>query len=257
MSRLFWLKVITVLACALLALPQAMPAFACTPPPGGLPNYTAADRTKVAPLVLEGTVIVVSVETTQVGVVQVTRYFKGIGPQLIAIDNYGSSSVCRSEVSQGFQGIFYVSGDEVAGYHAYYLSQFDAIAPNDAQTVAEVIAASGQEPRTDFTPYRIGTPDAILTQVGPVLLPTETPTPPSGLLPAQAMALTEYAATRTMAPQLTRIAIAPTPTPYVPAQPPPLISFEVIGSLGLGCLIGLIAGLALGVVVGITIKQRD
>jgi hypothetical protein len=217
---------------------RATPAWACTPPPGGLPSYTATDRTLAAPIVLEGTAIAVSGEVYgQTAVVEVSRYLKGIGPQLIAISGYGSSSICLSEISQNFTGVFYVSGDEATGYSAFYLSQFDALASNDEATVTEVIAASGQEPRTDFAPYHVGTPDAILTLVLPTriaALPTPTP-----------------------APFISPPPFSVTPSPYLPTPPVPtssstyvFTSLYSLGLLALGGAIGLIVGLVLGLLIG-------
>lgn len=216
---------------------RAAPAWACTPPPGGLPSYTATDRTLAAPIVLEGTAIAVSGEFYgQTAVVEVTRYFKGIGPQYIAISRYGPSSVCLSEITQNFTGVFYVSGDEATGYSAFYLSQFDALAPNDEATVTEIIAASGQEPRIDFMPYQTGTPDAIMTQAMATqiaMLLTPTP-PPIGPPP-----------------------FFVTPPPFMPTPPLPassstyvFTSLYSLGLLSLGGAIGLIVGLLLGLFIG-------
>jgi hypothetical protein len=233
--RRYWMWLGAGLALTALLL-RAAPASACTPPPGGLPAYTAADRTLAAPLVVEGTVIAVSGEFyDQTAVVAVTRYLKGIGPPYIAIGGYGPSSVCRSEITQNFTGLFYVSGDETSGYTAFYLSQFDALAPNDDATVAEVIAASGQEPRTDFTPYQVGTPDAVMTQAmatQAAALPTPTPyfgPPPFFITPPPFV-----------------------PTPPVPTSSPTYIftSLYSLGLLSLGGAIGLIVGFVLGLLIG-------
>jgi hypothetical protein len=196
--------------------------YACTPPPGGLPSYTATDRTQAAPLVLEGTVIAVQLDPatqTDLAVIEVKRYFKGIGPQYISVNHFGDSAVCLSRVNPTDTLIFYIQGDAANGYSAFYLSQFDATAPNDEQTVAEVIEASGQQPRTDFTPYQRGTPDVVMTQ----------------------------AAATQIGPALTAAALA-TPTPL--ATNPANVNVTLLGIGGvigfvLGGIVGLIAGLAL------------
>lgn len=241
-----WLSAGLILATLLV---RPTPAWACTPPPGGLPTYTATDRTLAAPIVVEGTVIAVSGEFyDQMAVVVASRYLKGIGPQYLAVGGYGPSSVCRSEIAQNFTGLFYLSGDEVTGYRAFYLSQFDALAPNDEATVAEVIAASGQEPRTDFAPYQVGTPDAIMTQAGnpgtaQPTTPTSTPTPTP-----------DFSSFPTPAPFPIS---GPFPTPFVPMPPVPgssatyvFTSLYSLGLLALGGAIGLLVGLALGLVIG-------
>ncbi len=46
-------------------------AYACTPPVGGLPNYTIADHVQWAPIVLEG--VVVSVDEILFGSIAVSR----------------------------------------------------------------------------------------------------------------------------------------------------------------------------------------
>lgn len=223
---------------------RALPAWACTPPPGGLPSYTATDRTLAAPIVVDGTVIAVSGEFyDQTAVVLATRYLKGIGPQYLAIRGYGPSSVCRSEITQNFTGLFYLSGDEATGYAAFYLSQFDALAPNDEATLADVIAASGQEPRTDFTPYQPGTADVILTQV---MAQTAAPLTPVSHTPAPPAVPTA----------------APFPPPFITVTPfpssPPLVlnstyvftSLYSLGLLALGGAIGLLVGLIVGLFIG-------
>ncbi len=230
-----WLSAGLILVASLL---RASPVWACTPPPGGLPTYTATDRTLAAPLVVEGTVIAVSGEFyDQTAVVFVTRYLKGIGPQYIAITGYGPSSVCLSEIIQNFTGVFYVSGDDATGYSAFYLSQFDALVPNDEATVAEVIAASGQEPRTDFIPYQLGTPDAIMTQVMATQFASlPTPTPPPYLGPPPFFF--------TPAPFLS--------TPPVPTSSATYVftSLYSLGLLTLGGAIGLLVGFGLGLLIG-------
>jgi hypothetical protein len=202
-----------------------------------LPTYTATDRTLAAPLVVEGTAIAVGGDVFgQTAVVEVARYLKGIGPQYIAITGYGPSSVCLAEVSQYFTGVFYVSGDETTGYRAFYLSQFDSLAPNDEATLSEIIAASGQEPRTDFTPAQVGTPDAVMTQamatqVGALL----TATPPAFAPPPFVITASPFI-----------------PTPPVPTSSSAYVftSLYALGLLALGGAIGLMVGLLLGLLIG-------
>lgn len=231
--RWLWLGASLALGMWLL---RPTPAWACTPPPGGLPSHTTTDRTLAAPIVAEGTVIAVSGEFyDQTAVIFVTRYLKGIGPQYLAVSGYGPSSVCRSEITPNFTGVFYLRGDEATGYAAFYLSQFDALAPNDEATVSEIIAASGQEPRTDFAPYQVGTPDAIMTQ---------------------AMA-TQITALPTSAPFVGPPPVFVTPPPFMPTPPVPsasgtyiFTSLYSLGLLALGGAIGLLVGLVLGFVIG-------
>ena len=230
-----WFRRVVFLILLAIALFAAAPrAHACTPPPGGLPSYTATDRTQAAPIVIEGTVIAVQLDpstSSDIAVIEVKRYFKGIGPQVISVNRFGSTAVCLSPVSPTETLIFYIQGDEANGYSAFYLSQFDATAPNDEATVNEVIAASGQEPRTDFTDYERGTPDAVLTQaaatqIGPALTAAAnaSPTPFVGPPPF-------------------------VPTPVAPLNPAnvniTLLGIGGVIGFALGGIVGLIAGLAL------------
>ncbi len=123
------------------------PAYACTPPLGGLPSYTIADHVQRAPVVLEG--VVISIDATPYGEtadVQVRQYFKGSGPAAVRISNLGPTSVCLSPVAIGDHNIFYVQGDPNSGLRAVYLSQFDAVATADPNTIAQVEAATGVKP---------------------------------------------------------------------------------------------------------------
>jgi len=232
------------------------PAWACTPPPGGLPAYTATDRTMAAPIVLEGLVVSVSGVNYQTAVIQVTRYFKGIGPQLIAVSNYGPNSMCLSSVYLGQTGVFYITGDEAHGYAAFYLSQFDAVDPNEASLTDEVIKASGQDPRTDFTPYVMGTADAVMTQAFvqiATLRPTQakrTPYPPPPT-PTFAKIAKPYP------PFPYPTFPAPTPRGWVsPQTQSQLDAINAFTLLGFGCVMGGMAGGLLGLGSGMWFSRR-
>jgi hypothetical protein len=144
---------LALLTCAWAALLLApAPAYACTPPPGGLPRLTPADRTNRAQVVLEGTVSATSnTELTGAPVpdtatVDVVQYLKGSGPAQVTITGFGPSSLCRSEVQVGNRLIFYASGDPAQGLQAFYASQFDAVARPSPQVIAEITTAAGQQP---------------------------------------------------------------------------------------------------------------
>ena len=78
------------------------------------------------------------------------------------ISGFGPSSLCLSRIGTGDRLIFYARGDPSNGLSAHYLSQFDAVDPADAQTIAEVIAAVGQ------------------AQMTPLDAPSEALLPPTG-----------------------------------------------------------------------------
>ncbi len=142
------IEFVVTLAVSLFAVDRGV-VDACTPPIGGLPNYTVADHVHRTPIVLEG--VVVSVDETpygQMADVQVRQYFKGSGPTLVRISNLGPTSVCLSPVAIGDHKIFYAQGNPDSGLQAVYLSQFDAIASADPDTIAQVEAATGVMPTT-------------------------------------------------------------------------------------------------------------
>lgn len=176
---------VAVLAFAVIwSLIWPAPAFACTPPPGGLPHYSVADHVNAAPMVLEGVVIAVTGPYyPEAANIQVVQYLKGNGPSIVNVRGYGPSSVCLSSVSVGDHLLFYVGSDQ-NGYYAFYLSQFDAVASADSQTIAEAAAAPGQQPVYLFPP------GPILTQValGQGGGPTPTPTPDVALFITEAYA---------------------------------------------------------------------
>ncbi|MBL8045306.1 MAG: hypothetical protein JNL09_02135 [Anaerolineales bacterium] len=216
------MRYLFLLALLLTFLVTPQTALACTPPVGGLPNYTTADRTNAAQVVVNGTVL--SVQTNpatyrDLAVIKVTSYLKGIGPEIIAVNNYGPSQICLSPVSAGQVGIFFINGDEATGYTANYLSQFDAVTPNDEASLQEALAASGQAARTDFTSPASGTPPANVTPViTQIVIATPTvfaPLPPIPLL-------------------------TPTPLPAVSSE---LLLLGAGGGMGLLC--GVLIGLAL------------
>jgi hypothetical protein len=130
-----------LLIAGLIVVGRPASALACTPPPGGLPDLTAADRARAAEVVLEGTIAAVSGEYPVVATVDVARYLKGSGPSRVTISGFGQTSVCLSPVDAGQRWIFYASGDPQAGLKAFYASQFDAVAAPDPQTIAEIEAA--------------------------------------------------------------------------------------------------------------------
>lgn len=126
--------------------PLASTVCACTPPPGGHPVYSVAERTDAAGVVLEGTVTEVTGDFFFSAVVAVERYFKNRGPETATIANLGSSSLCLSMVVVGQEGVFYTYGNPDTGLSANYLSAGDAVDPATAEVADQVIAAVGHAP---------------------------------------------------------------------------------------------------------------
>ncbi len=91
-----------------LSMLSAAPALACTLPPGGLPHYTTAQRVQAADVVLRGTITQVTVENFQnyTATIAVQQYFKGSGPPMVTIANFGTGADCRSAVHVGDDWIF-------------------------------------------------------------------------------------------------------------------------------------------------------
>src|SRR5262245_15760059 len=87
----------------LLSMLWAMPALACTPPPGGLPVITIAQRVQAADVVLRGTITQVAVENFQnyTATIAVQSYYKSSGPATVTITNFGTGADCRSAVGVG------------------------------------------------------------------------------------------------------------------------------------------------------------
>lgn len=190
---------LTKLVCFVLALNiifilavPAPSALACTPPPGGLPSYTVADRVNAAEVVLEGTIVALTDENDYFAIktatVAVDRYFKEIGPVIVTIAHFGPSSLCLSEVSVGQRWIFYTTGDPATGLTAHYLSQFDAVDPATPEVIAQVIAAAGHNPVPPYG-YWIYLPIILKTSVATGVRPSSasnsrpTTLPNNGLHP--------------------------------------------------------------------------
>lgn len=122
---------------------------ACTPPPGGLPSYSTADRVAHAEVVLEGTITKVvegTYDVSQIATISVTHYYMGYGPAEVTIDGFGPGSLCLSYVQEGDYLIFYAHGNPMTGLSASYLSQFDALDSVSPETTAEIIEAVGHDP---------------------------------------------------------------------------------------------------------------
>lgn len=149
----FRLISITVLLIGLFAFTQLISAtptvYACTPPPGGLPDYTLEDRVGFAPIVLEGHVAEVNSNLYPVtATIEVKQYFKGGGgPSILTVSNFGYSSMCLSMVYEGDDVILFASGDPSSGQlTAFYASQFDAVTQATPENIQSVIDTVGQPP---------------------------------------------------------------------------------------------------------------
>jgi hypothetical protein len=137
---------IVVLAVVLMLVPNQTTSnvCACTPPPGGLPSHTIAERTNAADVVLAGTVITVMTDYPPafiIAIVEVDHYYKSTGPEIVTISNLGPESLCLSWVDVGDQRIFFTIGDPYTGLRAHYVSQFDAVVPISPEVVEQVIIA--------------------------------------------------------------------------------------------------------------------
>lgn len=148
---------LALLAGSLLAAPR--PALACTPPPGGLPTYTAAERAQSSDIVIIGAVTELRESfgiPGETATIAVERYLKGDGPASLVVSGYGPGSICRSQLEVGARLIFYIVGDGAGGYRAYYKSQFDAVAAPEPATVAEIEAAVARPANQLYMPLANG-----------------------------------------------------------------------------------------------------
>jgi len=241
--------------------------MACTPPPGGPQHFTTAEHVQAAPVVLEGVVSYTSFVNFYVSAtVQVVQYIKGTGPASVEIANFGDSSVCLSSVRDGDHLIFLASGDPSSGQlDAFYLSQFDAVLPADADTLGEAMVAAGQDPvviapldsvltqAAMSTTPSIDETSAVATMNAAAGVPTLTPLPP----PDVNQSLTEAWATveASGAPIVIATPVVP-PAVLVSSGPTTgSTSMEAVGLVGVGIVIGLLFGGLVGVVAGLIIGR--
>lgn len=132
-------------------------AHACTPTsatnPGPPPiQYTIQDKVTLAPIVLEGTVIVLNSGLT--AQVEVHRYFKGDGPAIIPVMHYGIGSMCQAPLMLGGPIIIFASQWNTGDYGAYYFNGLATI-PATEDNIQKIIEAAGQQPivpNATFTP---------------------------------------------------------------------------------------------------------
>lgn len=120
-------------------------AFACTPPIGGHPISTVAERTNQADMVFEGIVTDHSSDYHYTATISVVRYFKGSGSQTLLIGPYGSSALCLQEATIGGRYIFYANGDPAGPLQASYIGT-KALDSPDNDTVSEIIATTEHHP---------------------------------------------------------------------------------------------------------------
>lgn len=159
---------LALLAGALLAAPR--PALACTPPPGGLPTYTPAERAQSSDIVALGTVSELRENfgiPGETATIAVERYLKGDGPEPIVVSGYGPGSICRSQLEVGARLIFYIVRDGAEGYRAYYKSQFDAVAAPEPATIAEIEAAVAGPASQLYMPLANGAQPSAAAQAAP------------------------------------------------------------------------------------------
>jgi hypothetical protein len=145
--RFFRLFLLCSLLVTLFAW-QPSPAFACEPlPPEQAAQATHTRRTEAADIVLEGTITgTAGRDFPHTATVAVNLYYKGSGPAEVTITGFGQGPDCLSPIAEGDHLIFYATGDPAATLDAYYLVGLDAVTAPDAEAVAEIEAAAGQEP---------------------------------------------------------------------------------------------------------------
>jgi hypothetical protein len=211
-------------AVAALVVPTPRPALACTPPPGGLPNISIAERTQASDLVVEGEVTALADADGIPGAtatIQVRQYLKGSGPEQLTVTGYGPAALCRSDVQSGDVRVFYIVNDGMGGLRALYLSQFDAAAPATAFLISQVATAAAAPPE----------PVAQAAQAQPYPYPPPvSPTTPVPTLPPPTFIPPTFAPATPTLP-LVAPTLPPAPTLALPTQPPaPPGALPTIGS---------------------------
>lgn len=221
-------------------------AFACTLPPGGIPKYSVAEHVTKAQIVLEGAVNTITAENgfNEIATVTVKQYFKGGGPATLQINNFGSSAACLGTVKAGGNYIFYATGNPDSGLvSAYYFSAGVATGTPDPQTLAEILATTGQTPAS---PKDVSSGGAIQNPA--------TTAPNSGSTPIVTTASSETTPPSSLTPQLSQTStditatVAPAPTNTIPLK-----NDDMNRILGI-VLIGLVAGLS--VIIGATVWRK-
>ncbi|MGB0388191.1 MAG: hypothetical protein ACPGWR_25515 [Ardenticatenaceae bacterium] len=141
-----FMLVLLALIVVIVSLP-VREVLACSPLPG-YPNYTPADRTMAAEVVLEGRVVEVTKTEgfEQVATVEVSRYFKKSDfiteePTVVTIDHLGSDAMCLAWVNVDDHLIFYTKGDPTNELRAHYLEPHDAVARPTREVINEIMHA--------------------------------------------------------------------------------------------------------------------
>lgn len=111
-------------------------SWACDPPPGRLPA-TIAERVASTAYVFEATVT--QVNGSQV-TVAVSRYFKGHGPDTVAIESFNRHT-CDDFLQVNDHFIFFAEGDFNAVLSAVYDNAFGSVRSATPEIIAEIEAA--------------------------------------------------------------------------------------------------------------------
>lgn len=172
-----------IVICLLMQMLPTSSVFACTTTPTSQPAPTLAQRIHAADLVFIGTVTQVTEgnfeETAQV---KVSRYLKGTEGEMVTVNGFGSSSICRRFVSVGETFIFYVQQREDGTLHAHWFTAGEAVMSVTDQLVADILAIVDNTPiPPTFTPTPNQTPLTPETTIPEQLasnevIPSETPT---------------------------------------------------------------------------------
>ncbi len=153
----------------------AVTACTATPPSMG-PPPTVADRVKSADIVLLGTVknVINPQDFEETAVVQVERYFKGSGESQIQILGFGSSAICRSQVSVEDRLVFYVQQQANGSLYAHWLTAGGAIASPTDDLIAEITTVLDLPPTANIN-SPLPSADETATPEAVAIAPSEPP----------------------------------------------------------------------------------
>lgn len=149
------MKRLLFLTTLLLALAFAMPTesvHACTatpPPPPDEPTaipITLQDRINNVDIVLLGTVLQNGGESAYqtAAEIQVERYYKGSGADIMLIEGFGSSSLCLNNIFVGSQYIFLIRERPDGTYWGAYFQGYSPTINPSPENIEQITAITNQ-----------------------------------------------------------------------------------------------------------------
>ncbi len=192
-----------IVICLLMQILPASPTLACTITPTSQPAPTLAQRVNATDLVFIGTVTQVTEGNfEEVAQVEVSRYLKGTEGEIVTVNGFGPSSLCRRFVTEGEILIFYVQQRANGDLYAHWFTAGEAVMSVTDELVADILAIVDG------------------TSLAPTFTPTPSQTPLTPDITITKTAIPEQITSNEVTPSQTPIlATAVTPTPNAPTTP--------------------------------------